>query len=152
MSDGDLDGLIRMAAFEHVRTLGAVHDHLTTTELAPGFNFRGERIPLINPQRGIFKPQQMRFLLSIRTVFPRVGRKVWYDDQREVHRQIFEVTRRSNMRSWAITPMQQITAGYGKPTKTPYRQFISWELLLVAIKQCYRSSSLAGMRRASRHR
>lgn len=63
MSDGDLDGLVRMAAFEHVRTLGAVHDHLTTTELAPGFNFRGERIPLINPQRGIFKPQQMRFLL-----------------------------------------------------------------------------------------
>lgn len=90
MSDADLDGLIRMAAFEHVRTLDAVHNHLTTTEMAPGFNFRGERIPLINPQRGIFKPQQMRFLLSIRTVFPRVGRKVWYDDQREVHRQIFE--------------------------------------------------------------
>jgi putative restriction endonuclease len=32
----------------------------------------------------------MRFLLSIRTVFPRQGGKVWYDDQREVHRQIFE--------------------------------------------------------------
>jgi putative restriction endonuclease len=29
-----------------------------------GFVFDGERIPLINPQRGIFKPQQMRFLLS----------------------------------------------------------------------------------------
>jgi putative restriction endonuclease len=50
----------------------------------------GERIPLINPQRGIFKPQQMRYLLSIKTVFPRPGGKVWYDDQREVHRQIFE--------------------------------------------------------------
>jgi putative restriction endonuclease len=32
----------------------------------------------------------MRFLLSIRTVFPTPGRRVWYDDQREVHRQIFE--------------------------------------------------------------
>ena len=52
--------------------------------------FQGERIPLINPQRGIFKPQQMRFLLSIKTVFPKPGGKVWYDDQREVHRQIFE--------------------------------------------------------------
>jgi putative restriction endonuclease len=31
----------------------------------------------------------MRHLLSIKTVFPRPGRKVWYDDQREVHRQIF---------------------------------------------------------------
>jgi putative restriction endonuclease len=52
--------------------------------------FQGERIPLINPQRGIFKPQQMQFLLSIKTVFPKPGGKVWYDDQREVHRQIFE--------------------------------------------------------------
>jgi putative restriction endonuclease len=28
--------------------------------------------------------------LSIKTVFPKPGGKVWYDDQREVHRQIFE--------------------------------------------------------------
>src|ERR1700726_1907257 len=32
----------------------------------------------------------MRFLLSIKTVFPKPGGKVWHDDQREVHRQIFE--------------------------------------------------------------
>jgi hypothetical protein len=79
-----------MAAFEHVRRLGEVHDHLTAAELKPGFVFNGERIPLVNPQRGIFKPQQMQFLLSIKTVFPKPGGKVWYDDQREVHRQIFE--------------------------------------------------------------
>src|SRR3981189_1745197 len=90
MIDDGRDTLIRMAAFEHVRRLGEVHDHLTATELKPGFVFAGERIPLINPQRGIFKPQQMRFLLSIKTVFPKPGGKVWYDDQREVHRQIFE--------------------------------------------------------------
>ena len=76
--------------FEHVRELHEVHDQLTANELKPGFVFDGERIPLINPQRGIFKPQQMRFLLSIKTVFPRPGSKIWYDDQREVHRQIFE--------------------------------------------------------------
>jgi putative restriction endonuclease len=84
------DTLMRMAAFEHVRRLGEIYDHLTATELKPGFVFQGERIPLINPQRGIFKPQQMRFLLSIKTVFPKPGGKVWYDDQREVHRQIFD--------------------------------------------------------------
>jgi putative restriction endonuclease len=66
------------------------HDHLTATELKPGFVFGGERIPLVNPQRGIFKPQQMKFLLSIKTVFPKPGGKFWYDDQREVHRQIYE--------------------------------------------------------------
>jgi putative restriction endonuclease len=32
----------------------------------------------------------MRFLLSIKTVYPKPGGKVWYDDQREVHKQIFE--------------------------------------------------------------
>lgn len=90
MDGTDRDTVMRMAAFEHVRRLNEVHDHLTATELKPGFLFEGERIPLINPQRGIFKPQQMRFLLSIKTVFPKPGGKVWYDDQREVHRQIFE--------------------------------------------------------------
>ncbi len=90
MSSENADTLMRMAAFEHVRGLSEVYGHLTTTELKPGFVFDGERIPLINPQRGIFKPQQMRFLLSIKTVFPKPGGKVWYDDQREVHRQIFE--------------------------------------------------------------
>jgi hypothetical protein len=51
--------------------------------------FNGERWPLVNPQRGIFKPRGMPFLLSIRTVFPRKGGRIWYDDQRQVHRQIF---------------------------------------------------------------
>ena len=63
------DTLMRLAAFECVRGLNETHDHLTAKELKPGFLFRGERIPLVNPQRGIFKPQQMRFLLSIKTVF-----------------------------------------------------------------------------------
>jgi putative restriction endonuclease len=86
MITADSDTLMRM----HVRRLSEVYDHLTATELKPGFAFGGERIPLINPQRGIFKPQQMRFLLSIKTVFPKPGGKVWYDDQREVHQQIFQ--------------------------------------------------------------
>ena len=89
MSDNDRGTLMRMAAFEHVRRLGEVHDHLTADELKPGFVFEGERIPLVNPRRGIFKPRQMRYLLSIKTVFPLPGARVWYDDQRDVHRQIF---------------------------------------------------------------
>ena len=90
MNQLDPDSLIRAAAFEHVRRHSEVHEHLTASHLRSGFAFAGERIPLINPQRGIFKPQRMRFLLSIRTVYPKPGGKVWYDDQRNVHRQIFE--------------------------------------------------------------
>lgn len=86
----ETDTPMRLGAFEHIRRLSEVHDHLTASELKPGFVFKGERIPLMNPQRGIFKPHQMRFLLSIKTVFPKLGAKVWYDDQRQVHRQIFE--------------------------------------------------------------
>jgi putative restriction endonuclease len=83
------DDSFRIAAFDHVRRLGETHCHLTPADLRAGFLVAGNRIPLINPQRGIFKPQQMSFLLSIRTVFPKPGGKVWYDDQRDVHRQIF---------------------------------------------------------------
>ena len=90
MTSNDRDSRMRIAAFERVRKLSEVHDHLTANELKPGFMFEGERIPLVNPQRGIFKPRQMQFLLSIKTVFPRPGGRVWYDDQRKVHRQIFE--------------------------------------------------------------
>ena len=81
---------MRLAAFERVSLLSKMHDHLTQKELRSGFIFDGQRVPLVNPQRGIFKPRSMRYLLSIRTVFPRPGGRVWYDDQREVHRQIFE--------------------------------------------------------------
>ena len=84
------DSLLRAAAFQHVRRLQEVHDHLGAEHLKAGFTYQGERIPLINPQRGIFKPQRMRFLLSIRTVFPRTGARVWYDDQRQVHQQIYD--------------------------------------------------------------
>ena len=84
------DSALRNAAFREVRRLADVNGDLTSKDLRAGFQVEGQRIPLINPQRGIFKPTQMRHLLSIRTVFPRPGARVWYDDQRQVHRQIYE--------------------------------------------------------------
>lgn len=84
------DTRMRLRAFEHVRRLTELHGRLTTELLRAGFDFEGARIPLINLPRGIFKPHQMRFLLSIKTVVPRRGRKVWYDDQREAHQQIYQ--------------------------------------------------------------
>jgi putative restriction endonuclease len=90
MTEHDRDTAIRLAAFEKVQSLVTRNGVISTPDFKAGFEFEGHRVPLINPQRGIFKPRQMRFLLSIRTVFPRAGAKIWYDDQREVHRQIFE--------------------------------------------------------------
>jgi len=89
-TDAERDAYLRHLAFSHIKRLVETHDHLTSAHLRDGFQVDGERIPLINPQRGIFKPRQMTRLLSIRTVFPKSGNRVWYDDQRHVHRQIFE--------------------------------------------------------------
>lgn len=78
---------IRQAAAAQLELIGATRA-LTSEDLAAGFLFEGVRVPFVNPQRGIFKPRTMQHLLSIRTVFPRSGAKIWYDDQRTVHRQI----------------------------------------------------------------
>ena len=85
------DAQLRQAAFESVTRLAGLNSGvLSSDDLAAGFQFQGDRIPLVNPPRGIFKPQQMIGLLSIRTVFPRRGGRVWYDDQRDAHRQIYD--------------------------------------------------------------
>jgi putative restriction endonuclease len=84
------DAQLRQAAFDRVNRLAALRSGiLDSADLAVGFEFRGERIPLINPRRGIFKPRRMAGLLPIRTVFPRHGGRVWYDNQREAHRQTY---------------------------------------------------------------
>jgi putative restriction endonuclease len=84
------DTLMRMAAFQRVGDLARVEGVVRAKDLDEGFIFEGVRYPLYNPRRGIFKPKEMHFLLSIKTVFPKPGNRVWYDDQREVHRQIYE--------------------------------------------------------------
>jgi putative restriction endonuclease len=81
------DNRFRLAAIGHLQRV-ATDGVVTADDLRTGFFIDDERIPLINPQRGIFKPTVMCYLLSIRTVFPVSGRKVWYDDQRRVHEQI----------------------------------------------------------------
>jgi putative restriction endonuclease len=92
MADDQLiarDVVIRQAAFDHIRGLQRHDLILNHEDIARGFMFENERWPLWNRQRGIFKPRGMPFLLSIRTVVPRKGARVWYDDQRRVHGQIF---------------------------------------------------------------
>lgn len=83
------DQQIRAAAFARVAELTARFGVLSSQQIQAGFEFQGQRVPFVNPQQGIFKPASMRYLLSIRTVFPKKGAKIWYDDQRQVHEQIY---------------------------------------------------------------
>ena len=88
MAEGP-DIALRKEVFEQVNRLSELHGCLTSQMLRDGVTIDGQRMPIVNPQRGIFKPRRMRYLLSIRTVVPNPGGKIWYEDQRRAHVQIF---------------------------------------------------------------
>ncbi|KAA3628173.1 MAG: HNH endonuclease [Proteobacteria bacterium] len=68
MPDRMTDSYIRRAAFDWLSQQLALHgDVLPRNVLAQGFDFRGERVPLLGPQ-GIFKPRIMGVPLSITTI------------------------------------------------------------------------------------
>ena len=89
MPTPDEDKRLRAAAFEWVRRMHRIHGVLETAHLNQGFRFEGVRIPIHNRQQGIFKPRRMSHLLSIKTVYPRPGGKIWYRDQENVHEKIY---------------------------------------------------------------
>jgi putative restriction endonuclease len=86
------DAAMRLAAFDHVRRLAARDGALESSTIAAGFTFQGARVPLVNPQRGIFKPRGLPLWLSTRTVIPRAGARLWYDDPTQAHRLLEALT------------------------------------------------------------
>ena len=81
------DAQVRMMVATHVRRLSDTAT-LTANDLLAGVEIDGTRLPIIDPGRGIFKPKLLPFLLSIRTIYPSRGRRIWYEDQTQVHAQI----------------------------------------------------------------
>ncbi len=73
-----------------LRRLRAEKGVLTADDLQAGFEFAGARIPFSNRQRGIWKPRSMEHLLSIKTVHPRPGNKVWYSDQYSAREEVYQ--------------------------------------------------------------
>ena len=81
----DYDWRLRLAAFDALRAMreargGVVH----LDELERGFVFEGERIPLINARRGIWRPRQLGAdgaAISVVTTPPKRGKAPPYDDQ-----------------------------------------------------------------------
>ena len=78
----DPDQYIRSRAFlaieQLVREFGS---RVPWERIHAGFSALGETIHFANRAKGIFKPKQMSGALSIKTVVPRLGRKLWYEDQ-----------------------------------------------------------------------
>jgi len=87
----DPDAALRMEIFRYLQRLGGEGGLVTAAQIGAGYiRPSGEHIALITRPRGIFKPRQMSSLLSIKTVVPRPGRGVWYDDQRDAHQRIYD--------------------------------------------------------------
>ncbi len=78
----DPDEAIRAAAFAALDQLVLTHGpRLPWSAVDRGFRFGGEKVHFAGRARGIFKPRQMSAALSIKTVAPRAGRRIWYRDQ-----------------------------------------------------------------------
>ena len=96
------DAAMRLAAFDHVRRLTVRDGGLDSSTITAGFVYRGERVPLINPQRGFFKPRNLPFLLSIRTAIPRAGARLRRPDAAapaDLRRRLLEAKFRFNVPS-----------------------------------------------------
>lgn len=87
--EDDLQALMRLEAFAHVRALAQGGQGVSSKRLGQGFMFREEKVLLLSRAEGIFKPAKMNHLLTISTRIPREGRKIWYRDQVEAHKQIY---------------------------------------------------------------
>lgn len=81
----DRDYQIRLAAMQQLEQLRRKGSGLVRADqLDEGFLFEGERIPLWNARRGIWRPRQLNELGAALTIVtaPRVqGRKPAYDDE-----------------------------------------------------------------------
>ena len=74
MAISDLDGRIRVAAFEFLAEQTRLHGEVLPREtLSRGFLFNGTRVPLVGPQ-GIFKPAVTEIPLTITTAPIEIGR------------------------------------------------------------------------------
>jgi putative restriction endonuclease len=54
MEDSSRDTRLRVAAFERVRALCEIHDHLTAQQLGEGFYVDGQRVSAGQPSTGNF--------------------------------------------------------------------------------------------------
>lgn len=85
MSTGDggelgFDARLRASAEEWLNRRAAAGEDLVTSAELSGFQFEGQRQPLVAAQQGIWKPRQLDAALSIRTTFTRPGAAPPYED------------------------------------------------------------------------
>lgn len=86
--DNREDAAFRAAAFSQLLALAPDGGPIPWSSLAQGFVHNGRTHHFASQALGIFAPKAMGRLLSIKSVVPKPGRDIWYDDQKEIHREI----------------------------------------------------------------
>lgn len=82
VSADDADAFMRSAAFARLDEIVATHGSTVSwSVLKDGFRVDGATIYFASRAEGIFKPRQMRSVLSVKTTIPRPGRLARYADQ-----------------------------------------------------------------------
>src|SRR5262245_25085891 len=80
MADVDLDARLRHAAMGWLDVREHQGLELVTSDELARFHFEGQRVPLIDRQRGIRKPAILDAALTFRTTFRPPGQRLPYDD------------------------------------------------------------------------
>jgi putative restriction endonuclease len=80
MVDPEFDARLRQAAMEWLQARDRGGLELTTSQELAQFHFEGQRVPLVDPQRGIRKPAVLDAALSFRTTYTPPGQTPPYED------------------------------------------------------------------------
>lgn len=81
MTMTDLDTQVRLAAFQFLEEQTGIHgDVLPRRILERGFDFHGDRVPLVSPQ-GIFTPRLLKLPLTFCTAPPSMNKPRPYEDE-----------------------------------------------------------------------
>jgi putative restriction endonuclease len=85
----DPDFAIRLAAFDRLRQLAALHGGpLPWAVIEQGFTAASAPVRFASAAEGIFKPAAMSGVLSIKTVVPKPSGRIWYHDQLQPDEQV----------------------------------------------------------------
>jgi len=141
------DSQPRQAAFDHVNRLATIKGGvLDSGDLAAGFEFQGERIPLINPQRGIFKPRQMvSTCCPSEPCSPGKAGASGMTIKRMLTGRSTRAMMLSNTHSWAPTRTRLITAGCARRCRNRSRSSISSGPPPAGLSRSHRPSSWGGI-------
>jgi putative restriction endonuclease len=119
--DSTTDSLLRAKAFDWLNQQTAIHgDILSRKLLMQGFEFQGNRYPLINMMRGIWKPMGLEVPLSILTGVSNPYKDYHYDDGTMIYKYMGTDPNHPDNRGFQVAAERNVPLIYFKAIKPGY--------------------------------